>query len=159
MDGHTPARMCTHTHTHTHTYTYTCAHTHTYTLTCARAHTHACAHAHSLTHTHTHTHTHTLKLHKTKLMINNDHLYWKNGKVPGDVMKACRGCGGKTSLILTLALDKQEWSATHHRKIAPRTHEKGCWVGLTAGLDVLEKKISLSHQEWNHNSSAVQPIA
>jgi len=73
-------------------------------------------------------------------------------------MKAFRGCGGKTSIILNLALDRQEWSATHPGKIAPCTHGKGGWVGLTAGLDVLEKNISLSHQEWNHSSSAVQPI-
>jgi hypothetical protein len=69
-------------------------------------------------------------------------------------MKACRGCGGKPSLILTLALAKQEWSATH-----PVPMDQGAWVGLTAGLDVLEKKISLYHQEWNHSFSAVQPTA
>jgi len=57
-------------------------------------------------------------------------------------MKAFRGCGGKTSLILTLALDRQEWSATHPGKIAPYTPGKGGWVGLTAGLDILEKQIS-----------------
>jgi len=74
-------------------------------------------------------------------------------------MKAFRGCGGKTSLILTLALDRQKWSDTHPGKIASCTYGKWGWVDLTAGLDVLKKKISLSHQEWNHSSSALQPIA
>ena len=74
-------------------------------------------------------------------------------------MKAFRGSGGRTSIILTLALDRQEWSATHPGKIAPCTYGKGVWEGLTAGPDVLEKKISLTHQEWNHSSSTVQPIA
>jgi hypothetical protein len=73
-------------------------------------------------------------------------------------MMVFRGYGGKTSLILTLALDRHEWSASHLGKIAPCTHEIAGWVGLTAGLDVLEKEVSLFHQEWNHDSSGVQLI-
>jgi hypothetical protein len=68
-------------------------------------------------------------------------------------------------LFLTSALDESEWSASRPShfifgKMVPGIHRTGGWLGLTAGLDAIEKrKMPCLYQESNPSSSAVHPLA
>jgi hypothetical protein len=45
------------------------------------------------------------------------------------------GCGGKDILLLPLAVDVGEWSASRPCHFTPGTRSIGGWVGPRAGLD------------------------
>jgi hypothetical protein len=67
--------------------------------------------------------------------------------------------------FLTLVLDGGEWSVSYPYQFtpgeaAPSTHCIGGWMGLRAGIDIMEKrKISYPYQELNSYFSVIQPIA
>jgi hypothetical protein len=73
--------------------------------------------------------------------------------------------GRYSSIILNLALDGGDWSASCHchfsaGEIAPVTHCTEGWVDPKASLDVMEKgKISCPYQESNSDSQVLQPLA
>jgi hypothetical protein len=54
------------------------------------------------------------------------------------------GSGGIAPSFLTSALAAGEWSASPPEEIGPGTHWIEGWVGLRAGLDVVEKRKFLS---------------
>jgi hypothetical protein len=55
-------------------------------------------------------------------------------------VKACRGNGGIAPLILNFGARGRLWLMPRLVRITPGTHWIGCWMGFSAGLDVLEKK-------------------
>jgi hypothetical protein len=80
--------------------------------------------------------------------------------------KGILGSGGiAPHILLTLALDGGEWSASYPghftpRERAPGNHWIGGWVGPRAVLDALVKrKIPSPHQDSNPRTPILQPIA
>jgi hypothetical protein len=72
------------------------------------------------------------------------------------------GGGGVAPPFLTSALDGSEWSASRPCRFtpgerAPGTHWIGCWVGLSPGLDAVEKRKILHCGESNPGSPALSP--
>jgi hypothetical protein len=80
-------------------------------------------------------------------------------------MKAYWGSKGIAPLILILALDGGEWSASRPgrftpRKRAPGTHWIGGWVDPRAVLDaVVKRKIPTPRRESNPRTPIVHPVA
>jgi hypothetical protein len=76
-------------------------------------------------------------------------------------MKACGGSGGIVPPFLTSALDVGEWFASHsdcftHGEIAPGTQLIEGWVGLSVGLDPVEKSFASSVR---NRTQTLQPVA
>jgi hypothetical protein len=61
-------------------------------------------------------------------------------------------------VFLALALVGGEWSTSRPGHFTPGILWIGCWVGLRAGVDNVEKRKFLTYWDSNPNPLIVQPI-